>query len=212
MHDALLKYDGLVEPTATNQGAWLTESAGALSDLHSAVLKSLAGRSSSKDLVLSSHGGSLSREEAASEAETGPKGTGTGCSGRSVCGPVREVDTGEDHRRKLCQQSGNGESLAEEAVANAGTESAASCGVATRTGEEWRAVASDPRDDSSAATATAKAVADRGRRHAGGQHDQRRARLRNLGLLLARKRQFAASRQVCCSKSGRFAEMPCSCS
>lgn len=41
IHESLLANDGLLEDEATNQGAWLTESAGALRDLHASILTSL---------------------------------------------------------------------------------------------------------------------------------------------------------------------------
>lgn len=39
----MLEHQDLIEPEATNQGAWLCESAGAVLDLHATVLKSLCG-------------------------------------------------------------------------------------------------------------------------------------------------------------------------
>ena len=50
IHESLLAYDDLVEEAATNQGAWLTESAGALRDLHASVLKSLLGYENASNL------------------------------------------------------------------------------------------------------------------------------------------------------------------
>lgn len=41
IHESLLANDDLIEDEATNQGAWLTESAGAVRDLHASILTSL---------------------------------------------------------------------------------------------------------------------------------------------------------------------------
>lgn len=156
LHDALLKYDGLVEPTATNQGAWLTESAGALSDLHSTVLGSLALFSVREDPALSSRGNALSRDAVrASEARVVPTGAETSCLERGAFGQLQEAVIGKEHQRTLCPAS-------------------------------------------------------RERRQAEGRRDQRRTRLRHLGLLLARKRQFSASRQVCAPSSSSAGRPPSS--
>lgn len=47
-----MRHDGLVETEATNQGAWLTESAGALSDLHASLLESISGFNHEGSLAL----------------------------------------------------------------------------------------------------------------------------------------------------------------
>lgn len=208
IHETLLKYDGLIEPAATNQGAWLTESAGALSVLHSAVLTSLAGFSVDKRPTPASYGSTLSAEEAearAQEDQALPTGTGNSYGGRepTVCGPTQ---TGEDPRRTSFRGDGDGSTLAEEWVisgagAGAGAEATALRDVATSDGCSGGA----PRDGTwtitmavtTATPPTTTVSAGRGLVCVEEERDQRRKRLQNLGLLLARRRQFTASRQVC---------------
>ncbi|CAM9285307.1 unnamed protein product, partial [Sphacelaria rigidula] len=55
VHETLLRYEGLVENEATNQGAWLTESAGALADLHASILHKLCDKESRTPPSLHSH-------------------------------------------------------------------------------------------------------------------------------------------------------------
>jgi len=206
LHDALLKHDGLVEPTATNQGAWLTESAGALSDLHSTVLGSLAGLCVREDPAQPSHRSALSRDAVGvSEARGVPNGADMSSSRRGVDGSLREANIGEDRQETLRKQSGSGRPLAKEAIVSVGPHGTSRRGGAARAGEAEPRGPSAPQDRG-ATTATATTVAGCGRRQAEGRRNQRRARLRHLGLLLARKRQFAASRQVCApsgSSTGR---------
>eukprot|EP00903_Cladosiphon_okamuranus_P008686 g8322.t1 len=193
IHHTLLKYDGLVESAATNQGAWLTESAGALSDLHAAVLRSLYGffrrnssSSASGDWFVSAEAGSSTLEEAAV-----PAGADTGSGGHAVS--TREDET-TTHDRTTCRHGGDRYACAEDrGIASAEGEvpkDAAPCA-----GDGMRDAAIS--QESSTATKTTTSATDRSTTHIEDkQRDDRRARLKHLGLLLARKRQFSASRQA----------------
>lgn len=210
IHETLLKYDGLIEPAATNQGAWLTESAGALSVLHSAVLTSLTGFSVDKGSIPASYGSALSAEkseaeaeaqaqaQAQAEAQAGRPGTELSYGGEPVRGSARGGDPGEDLRRTIFPREGDGSELADEVVIS-GAEGTALCDVNTSVG----CSGGDPRGGAStmtptsATTAAATTVPGCSTMHMEEQRDQRRARLQNLGLLLARRRKFTASRQVC---------------
>lgn len=195
IHETLLKYDGLIEPAATNQGAWLTESAGALSVLHSAVLTSLAGFSVNSCPTPASYGSTLSEEaQAQGQAKAvRPRRTEIDCGGESWSGLTRDGDSGEDLRRTAFQREGDGSTLPEEGVtsgADASAERTARIG--------YRGGASrDGFCTTATTTTTPTTVTGSGVMYAEDQRGRRRTRLRNLGLLLARRRQFTASRQVC---------------
>lgn len=197
IHHALLKYDGLVESAATNQGAWLTESAGALSDLHAAVLRSLSGFSLREKPCLSSGNGTMLAEadgEVGSTLEEGavPSGAENSSGRKSVS--IREGGTITSDR-PIYRQEGAEMFRAEDHGISAGGEGGvAHNDAATYTGDSMPNAANSR--DSSTATSTTTGVTDRNSAYSDKRRDDRRARLQDLGLLLARKRQFTASRQV----------------
>lgn len=199
IHNTLLKHDGLVESAATNQGAWLTESAGALSDLHAAVLRSLGEFSMRRSSSPPSRNGVMFGQ-AAGEAESAPGEVAVPARAESSYGgngvSTREGDTTTsiDRYQPIYRQEGDENARAEgHGVSLAGGDGVAYLDAATCTADGKRNAANS--QDSTATKATASAT-DRSRSHFDEQRDQRRARLQHLGLLLARKRQFAASRQV----------------
>lgn len=185
IHEALLGCDGLVEPEATNQGAWLTESAGALADLHASVLEGLSGftneppvspppySSDSSPARLDKHTTttSISRLEDERETREGA-GSSVACCGRFGQGGDSGTEGG-----------GGGDDDVGGAAARVGTGSiGGDAGGSGGGGRPGAAVVTD------------------GRVHA---DQERRTRLHHLGRLLARRRQFTASRQVPARVRGR---------
>lgn len=179
IHEALLGCDGLlIEPEATNQGAWLTESAGALADLHASVLERLSGFTNEPPVSPSPYGSdssparldkhttttSISRLEDERETREGA-GSSAACCGRFGQGGNSGTEGG-----------GGGDDDVDGAVAPVGTGSiGGGAGGSGGGGRPGAAIVTD------------------GRVHA---DQERRTRLHHLGRLLARRRQFTASRQV----------------
>ncbi|CAM9590255.1 unnamed protein product [Ectocarpus fasciculatus] len=193
IHETLLEYDGLIEPEATNQGAWLTESAGALSDLHADVLRSLAGFSMHEKSASPSSCWGTSSTGGAKEAVEGPekesscaRGMEISCQGGGVRKTTgRGVCVSADGDRGNNLLGGGDNTLTTEdgfsatACEGVGSSRGGTCG------------GDGPRD----VTATTAEVAPN-RMCAEEERDVRRSRLQDLGQLLVRKRQFAASRQA----------------
>lgn len=162
VHGELLKRGDLLEPEATNQGAWLTESAGALSDLHASVLESLTGfkhdypesqRVSPAAVTSFEQQDKIKTSRRWPEALDSMGGSSrqqgdNGCSTTEGDGYNATDGTCAVNRLKA---GGGG------AVSGRRTETEPSCSV---------------------------------------EEDRDRTRLRELGRLLAQKRQFTASRQV----------------
>ncbi|CAM9218792.1 unnamed protein product [Scytosiphon promiscuus] len=197
IHEALLKHDGLIEPTATNQGAWLKETAGALSDLHAGVLESLAEFSvDERPAGSSTHAKSLLSTEAeakeeASSAETWPLRTDVACGAEDVhvqdrggdAYPKSEMERFREQGSQKSSASRNAFIDAGRGVAHSDTAGAARGHLRSSTGVTRDRIASTVVDCHTCSTGDQPG---RGRRR----------QLRNLGLILARKRQFAASRQA----------------
>lgn len=144
IHEAFLQHEDLIESEAENQGAWLTESAGALADLHAPVLKSLC-RFWPVDACASN-----SRKEVGAEDS------------RDTFG-ARRLTTAPNHEE--------GESWMREARASRTSYSKHTAEEA-KLGNETEDIHETPRNE------------------------QERGWLNDLGRVLARKRQFNASRQV----------------
>lgn len=200
IHETLLRYDGLIEPAATNQGAWLKESAGALLDLHAAVLESLAEFSMDKIPTASSKRGDtlFCTETTGAEPGTEASAAVARTSRTDVCcggGDVREKERGGDAGAEgvwefLRVEGGDKSSASRGAFINGGR--GADCGNETvpASGGRRKSSAGFTRDG------VATTIDSRRKASIEGQYGRRRRRLRNLGMLLARKRQFTASRQV----------------
>lgn len=152
----LLKYDGLVEQEATNQGAWLTESAGTLADLHTSVLKSLSGFHHQKS--------------------PSPQG------GTAVRGVERNTGRSSSTWNDTISEEG-GEPICR-------SDDFESKGNLRRVGGNFNAT--DPTGAAGEAAGLGRSDAASG--SLAGHQDRRM--LYDLGRLLSRKRQFAASRQV----------------
>lgn len=189
----MLKYDGLIEPEATNQGAWLTESAGALSDLHADVLRSLTGfsmheksASPSSCWGTSSTGGAKDSVDEPEEESCAP-GMEISYRGRGVRETTgRGVGVSADGYRGNNLLEGGDSTLTKEDPFLA----TACEGVGSSRGSTYGG--NGPRD---VAATTAEVAPDR-MNNAEEERDVRRSRLQDLGHLLVRKRQFTASRQV----------------
>lgn len=139
IHEALVPFQDLVEDEATNQDAWLTESAGALANLHSSVLTSLRDSGS----------------EASADARPA------------------------EHPHAIADRCPSDKS---------------SPGVTDRKAEGDNVNTQDQVFDRRLLSAPASPEMHKAKVLPGGGHDRRR--LWELGNLLARKRRFAASRQV----------------
>lgn len=166
IHRALLRQEGLIEAEATNQGAWLTESAGALADLHASILQHLcefqrdgtAWKGINSGRSMAKHG--LSAGGHRLDSFVGKAGGGEARNGlvRKGCTSDRvEISSFQSQR-----------------LTNEGSNSAY--------GGEY----------TSATTGNSKIVGE-----LMSEEKNRRSRLRDLGRMLARKRQFTASREVC---------------
>ncbi|CBJ26015.1 hypothetical protein Esi_0018_0095 [Ectocarpus siliculosus] len=192
IHETLLKYDGLIEPEATNQGAWLTESAGALSDLHADVLRSLTGFSMHEKSASPSSCWGTSSSGGAMEAVDDPE--------EGSCAPGMEIN----HRGGGVETTGRavgvsadgyrGNNLLEGGDSTLTKEGAFSATVCEGAGSSrgYTCGGNGPRD---VAATTAEVAPDR-MNNAEEERDVRRSRLQDLGHLLVRKRQFTASRQA----------------
>lgn len=195
IHHTLLKYDGLVESAATNQGAWLTESAGALSDLHAAVLRSLGGFSTCKSSSAASRNcvmsaGAGGEAGPALEQAAVPAEAEASSGGKAVSTPKGETTT---HDRPTYRREGDRNACVEDHSISSGGDVVPN-DAATCTGDGMRDAAIS--QESKTATKTTTSATGRSIMHIDKRRECRRARLQHLGLLLARKRQFAASRQV----------------
>lgn len=162
IHGELLKRGGLLEPEATNQGAWLTESAGALSDLHASVLESLTGFK--HDFA------KFQRASPAAERSLEQENDG------STSRRWSEAWDSMDERSR--QQGDDGCSRTEGDGYNA-TDGA--CAANRLKAGDGGAVSGRRKEAEPSC---------------GVEEERDRTRLRELGRLLARKRQFTASRQV----------------
>lgn len=194
-----------MESAATNQGAWLTESAGALSDLHAAVLGSLGGfspresgsPSSCNGVVFAEAGGEVgftfneAAVPAGAEDSSGEESVSTQ-EGANITFDRRPVHQPESDERARADDHG---------ICAGGKGDVAHNAAATCTEHAMPNAANS--QDSSTAPTMPTGVTGRSSTHSDKQQDQRRARLQHLGLLLARKRQFPASRQVCYISGGR---------
>ena len=189
IHHTLLKYDGLVESAATNQGAWLTESAGALSDLHTAVLRSLGGFSVCSPEVNGEAASTLLEDAAV------PAGVEEGSSGGQYVS-TRKGDT-TTSEGPAYRQGGDKGACAEYHGVSAGVDGGAAHHDGAPCTADGVRDAAKSQDSTTPTTATTTSATDRGKTSLDKRRDPRRARLQYLGLLLARKRQFTASRQVC---------------
>ncbi|CAN0403508.1 unnamed protein product, partial [Laminaria digitata] len=207
-HEALLGCEGLVEPEATNQRAWLTESAGALADLHASVLEGLSGftpspspsvspysdysssarrldistrrldNQSSSSRGSSSSSGGLKDERAAREGAGSVTSSCCGRFGRGGNANSGKVDGSHDV---------GGCAAAAPRVATTGSSSSSSS--SSSNGDD----AGDSGGGGRPSTTTIITSGGDGRVQA---DQQRRTRLHHLGRLLARRRQFTASRQA----------------
>lgn len=179
-HEALLGCEGLVEPEATNQGAWLTESAGALADLHASVLEGLSGFTKlDPSRSPSPHSDSTRLDRQNVKHEIGIRVEGAA---NASCSPKGERVTLEGAGSESCGLSGQQRDMFEtKGGDNVGVN--AHCMGRGSTGGEG---------SSGGGRARTIRVAD-DCEHA---DQQRRSRLHHLGRLLARRRQFTASRQV----------------
>lgn len=205
IHNTLLTYDGLVESAATNQGAWLTESAGALSDLHAAVLRSLGefsirkGSSPSSSIGFNKFAEARGGGESTSKAAV-PVGVENSSGAKAVSIGDGDTTKSVDPYRLIYRQEGGDKACAEDhGVSSADGDGDVTYKDATTlgTGDGMRNAANSQDSSGTATTKTTTGATGRTRTHLDEQRDHRRARLRHLGLILARKRQFAASRQVC---------------
>lgn len=152
IHETLLRFEGLIEAEATNQGAWLTESAGALTDLHASILQSLCGNSSHAPLYLQP-----------SQIDA-PHALSIGVGAEVEINSIRLDGAGGQNDRCL---SAGGSAVSESKLSIRGSE-------------------------------TADAGVERGESLERGKTTdiEQSRRLRDLGRVLACKRQFTASRQV----------------
>ena len=170
----MLGCDGLVEPEATNQGAWLTESAGALADLHASVLEGLSGFTGEPPAPPSPYSDSSSARLDKQSSSSGTKD---------------EHATREDADSSVtcrgCFERGG-----DSGTSGGGGGGHDVGGAAARVGPG--SIVDAVAGSGGGGRPGTVVVAD-GRVHA---DQQRRTRLHHLGRLLARRRQFAASRQV----------------
>ncbi|CAM9232781.1 unnamed protein product [Ectocarpus sp. 12 AP-2014] len=192
IHETLLKYDGLIEPEATNQGAWLTESAGALADLHVDVLRSLTGFSMHEKSASPSSCWGTSSSGGAKEAVDDPE--------EGSCAPGMEISF-----RGGGVQETTGRGVGVSADGHRGNTLLEGCDTTLTKGDAFSATAREgvvsrrgstfggngPRD---VAATTAEVAPNR--MNAEEERHVRRSRLRDLGQLLVRKRQFSGSREA----------------
>lgn len=155
IHETLLRFQGLIESEATNQGAWLTESAGVLIDLHTSVLQSLCGKASHASPCCQPSQSDITRARSITmdaDAET-----------NSI-----RLDRA-DGQKERCLSAG-GSAVLESTLSQRDNETV---GMDVNRGESL----------------------ERGRT----TDNEQGRRLRDLGRMLAYKRQFAASRKVRCA-------------
>lgn len=197
VHDALLRREGLIEPEATNQGAWLTESAGALPDLHASVLESLCTFQPTQTRFSRATPAPQQRQESLPKAlvhgRIGDPGADYFDEARTAS-ELTAVPEEHINYRKQESEAANDSGFKRHDHQQQQHHRGSAIGQAI-----------EPKDDDEAkengngitSVATTEKTMVTGLRSAGvGDDEQGRGRLRDLGRILARKRQFAASRQV----------------